>query len=385
MDMMLEAYLTHEGALEPDDIPQTKETIWILGKAYHAPHNVEVIRKDIRSKLWFTYRRNFVQIGDTGLTTDKGWGCMLRCGQMVLAHALVCVHLGRDWIWSANVKNSTYLKILHMFEDRRTAPYSIHQIALMGASEGKEVGQWFGPNTVAQVLKKLAVYDDWSSLVIHVALDNTVVINEIRRLCSVKQKSGTQSEGNASAGGVVQSWKPLLLVVPLRLGLSEINPVYIRGLKTCFTFKQSLGVIGGKPNHALYFIGCVGEEVIYLDPHTTQLAGLVEEKEHEHEKALDASYHCEFASRSHILHMDPSVAVCFLCQSEEEFDVLCQLIQQHLIEPEKQPLFELCYERPQQWSPVDEGAEEALGASCVALDDLGRHFDDSDEDFELLG
>lgn len=23
----------------------------------------------------------------------------------------------------------------------------------MGASEGKEVGQWFGPNTVAQVLK----------------------------------------------------------------------------------------------------------------------------------------------------------------------------------------------------------------------------------------
>jgi cysteine protease ATG4 len=40
-----------------------------------------------------------------------------------------------------------------MFEDRRTAAYSIHQIALMGASEGKEVGQWFGPNTVTQVLK----------------------------------------------------------------------------------------------------------------------------------------------------------------------------------------------------------------------------------------
>jgi cysteine protease ATG4 len=40
-----------------------------------------------------------------------------------------------------------------MFEDRRAAPYSIHQIALMGASEGKEVGQWFGPNTVTQVLK----------------------------------------------------------------------------------------------------------------------------------------------------------------------------------------------------------------------------------------
>jgi len=26
-------------------------------------------------------------------------------------------------------------------------------------------------------------------------------------------------------------WKPLLLLIPLRLGLSEINPVYISGLK----------------------------------------------------------------------------------------------------------------------------------------------------------
>lgn len=387
MDMMLEAYLTHEGALDPDDIPQTKDTIWILGKAYNAPHNVEIIRKDIRSKLWFTYRRNFVQIGDTGLTTDKGWGCMLRCGQMVLAQAFVCVHLGRDWIWTENTKNSIYLKILHMFEDRRTAPYSIHQIALMGASEGKEVGQWFGPNTVAQVLKKLASYDDWSSLVIHVALDNTVVINEIRRLCKIKEKETPEENdpiktGNSPYPG---GWKPLLLVVPLRLGLSEINPVYIRSLKTCFTFKQSLGVIGGKPNHALYFIGCVGDEVIYLDPHTTQPAGVVEEKEHEHERICDASYHCEFASRSHILHMDPSVAVCFLCKSEEEFDVLCQLIQQNLIEPEKQPLFELCYERPQQWSPVDEAAIDVLGASACGALVLGRQFDDSDEDFELLG
>lgn len=40
-----------------------------------------------------------------------------------------------------------------MFEDRATATYSIHNIALGGANEGKEVGSWFGPNTVAQVLK----------------------------------------------------------------------------------------------------------------------------------------------------------------------------------------------------------------------------------------
>lgn len=162
-----------------------------------------------------------------------------------------------------------------------------------------------------------------------------------------------------------RKWKPLLLVIPLRLGLSEINPVYIHGLKTCFTFRQSLGVIGGKPNHALYFIGCVGEHVIYLDPHTTQPVSLVEDKELSYEKTADLSYHCQRASRSHILNMDPSVAVCFFCSSEVEFDILCQQIQDKLVKPEKQPLFEITQNKPRTWSPVEDTAEEALGASCI--------------------
>lgn len=61
--------------------------------------------------------------------------------------------LGREWKWTQQCRDKAYLRILRMFEDRRTAPYSIHQIALMGASEGKQVGEWFGPNTVAQVLR----------------------------------------------------------------------------------------------------------------------------------------------------------------------------------------------------------------------------------------
>jgi cysteine protease ATG4 len=137
--------------------------------------DLAAIRKDITSRLWFTYRKGFVPIGDSGITSDRGWGCMLRCGQMVLSQALLFLHLGklkfiftlsldllinihlcagRDWHWDLEQRNPKYVSILNMFEDNKSANYSIHQIALMGASsENKEVGQWFGPNTVAQVIK----------------------------------------------------------------------------------------------------------------------------------------------------------------------------------------------------------------------------------------
>ena len=52
------------------------------------------LNADVKSRLLFTYRKNFTAIGDSGMTSDRGWGCMLRCGQMVVAQALVNQHLG---------------------------------------------------------------------------------------------------------------------------------------------------------------------------------------------------------------------------------------------------------------------------------------------------
>lgn len=168
MDSVFETYLGADGmftgamagaaavastCVEPDDIPKLDIDVWILGKSYNAERELWNIRQDIESRLWCTYRRGFVPLGEPQLTTDKGWGCMLRCGQMILAHALIDLHLGRNWCWTRLCRDPIYLKIVERFEDSRKSYFSIHQIALMGDSEDKKVGQWFGPNTVAQVLK----------------------------------------------------------------------------------------------------------------------------------------------------------------------------------------------------------------------------------------
>ncbi|VVC90346.1 cysteine protease ATG4B [Leptidea sinapis] len=369
--------------IEPDDIPQTKETVWVLGRQYNAVQDLERIRREITSIIWCTYRKGFVPIGDEGLTSDRGWGCMLRCGQMVLGVALMRVHLSTQWVWTPETRDPTYLKIVQRFEERKQAPYSIHQVALMGASEGKDVGQWFGPNTIAQVLKKLVVYDKWSSLAIHVALDNTVVREDILQQCIIKHNAGDSLMLDLSSNVTGSDWMPLLLIVPLRLGLSEINPVYVNGLKICFQSAQSIGVIGGKPNQALYLIGCVGDEVIYLDPHTTQRSGLVENKETDEQKEMDCTYHCKYASHIPILAMDPSVAVCFLCRTRNDFDDLCKTIAEKLMK-ECQPLFEICEKRPSHWGPNTADIDLQNTSLFSEFEDVDRQFDDSDDEFEIL-
>ncbi|XP_055964381.1 cysteine protease ATG4B isoform X2 [Sorex fumeus] len=233
---------------EFEDFPETSEPVWILGRKYSIFTEKDEILSDVASRLWFTYRKNFPAIGGTGPTSDTGWGCMLRCGQMIFAQALVCRHLGRDWRWTQQRRQpDSYFSVLNAFIDRKDSYYSIHQIAQMGVGEGKSIGQWYGPNTVAQVLKKLAVFDTWSALAVHIAMDNTVVMEDIRRLCRASGPCAgaaafpTDADRHCNglpAGAELAnrpvSWRPLVLLIPLRLGLTDINEAYVETLKGFF-------------------------------------------------------------------------------------------------------------------------------------------------------
>ncbi|KAI1902598.1 hypothetical protein AGOR_G00017580 [Albula goreensis] len=393
-----------------EDLPDTDEPVWILGARYNIRTEKSELLSDVRSRLWFTYRKKFSPIGGTGPSSDAGWGCMLRCGQMILAQALVCWHLGRGWrLGQEGGEPEEYQRILQSFLDRKDCCYSIHQMAQMGVGEGKSVGEWYGPNTVAQVLKKLALFDDWNSLAVYVSMDNTVVIEDIKKLC--RQSSMGRLRAAACGWGepfcsadpvdtgssetTVKNltsclhphsqsrteWRPLLLIIPLRMGINHINPVYIQALKECFKMPQSLGVLGGKPNLAYYFIGYIGEELIYLDPHTTQVA-----VESEPGVAVDdQSYHCQRSPRRmKALSLDPSVALGFFCKTEEEFDSWCSLVQQEILKKRNLRVFELVEKHPPHWPPfVPPTKPEVQTTGAEFIESTDKLFE-SEEEFEIL-
>ena len=72
-------------------------------------------------------------------------------------------------------------------------------------------------------------------------MDNALIISEVKQTCLQPVESSSEAEGEA---GPSLAWRPLLLFVSLRLGLSDINPVYTPALKASFSLPSSLGVIG---------------------------------------------------------------------------------------------------------------------------------------------
>ncbi len=62
----------------------------------------------------------------------------------------------------------------------------------------------------------------------------------------------------------------LLILVPLRLGLNELDLIYEPYLKEALKLTQTVGIIGGSPRHAVYILGFQDESFIDLDPHFSQ-------------------------------------------------------------------------------------------------------------------
>eukprot|EP00752_Nemacystus_decipiens_P006877 g6178.t1 len=172
------------------------------------------------------------------------------------------------------------------------------------------------------------------------------------------------SGGQGQEGGAWSS--AVLLLVPLRLGLDELSAGYIPSLLETLRVPQSLGFLGGRPNHAIFFIGAQGETLFGLDPHTTQAApdigdGFPSER-------YVHSLHCQSAVSMDVHRVDPSLALAFYLPDRTAFQDLIKKMGET-----NSPPFSVEQARP------DYEGEMGLAFMINQRDDDGTTDDDDDE------
>jgi len=171
-------------------------------------------------------------------------------------------------------------------------------------------------------------------------MDNCIFIDEIYELM---KKCNKLIKCSKHPKGICTEWNPLLLIVPLRLGLNEFNMEYKDSIKKCFQLEQSVGMIGGKPNQAYFFYGYADDDLLYMDPHEVQhyVPNFVEEMN-------DATYHTNTMWKLKFSHLDPSVALAFVCKTETDFLDLIDALKNNVVNKDDliNSLFEISESRP---------------------------------------
>ncbi|XP_026159780.1 cysteine protease atg4da [Mastacembelus armatus] len=362
--------------------------VTVLGHSYllNSEDEVERFRLAFVSRIWLTYRREFPQLEGTTWTTDCGWGCMLRSGQMLLAQGLLVHLMPRDWAWpdaqqltdvdfevfrprsptraaglpipsfgsprGSNTPERSnpsdqlpqrkrpecardrqaepiHHRLVTWFGDQPPAPFGVHQLVEIGKSSGKKAGDWYGPSVVAHILRKaIAKASVVHNLVVYVAQDCTVYKEDVVRLCDL---SLSETAPRPSS----QAWKSVIILVPVRLGGEALNPSYIECVKNILKLECCIGIIGGKPRHSLFFIGFQDEHLLYLDPHYCQSVVDVTQANFSLE-----SFHCSSPKKMPFTRMDPSCTIGFYAKNIKDFESLCSAVSVALSSSkEKYPIF----------------------------------------------
>ena len=161
----------------------------------------------------------------------------------------------------------------------------------------------------------------------------------------VKSEMEEQPGGSKSECVKPAAWvNHVLVIVSNRFGIERVSEEYFKVIKKYMKLSSFVGLVGGKPRFAYYFVGHLerpaenekalarlynghgsslekkekdeADRLVFLDPHyvspqvnpTTNIA------------AQEPYYHCSFPARSiHMSQLDPCMSFGFLLKSQAEF------------------------------------------------------------------
>jgi hypothetical protein len=273
--------------------------------------------------LYMSYRSGFFNMKYLGIgdcTSDSGWGCMLRCCQMMLSRGLAKIRLKEYFKNNENSKNIIFdiqknvitkikqellglffdgkinynqirsnLYLAHFFQLYQELadikgvdtniyeiipPYSIHTLCYLGNFKGEYTSD-------VRIIKYFLEINNllFDSLnMVHFENGYVKKRELIEYLFILDNKKNNFTNVYKFDGKEYMFEKPGLVFISFRLGLQNLDESYYNIITLIFSkIHNNIGFVSGKKNRAYYFIGSNGDgRLIFVDPHFCQK---VEEKD----------------------------------------------------------------------------------------------------------
>ena len=290
--------------------PATKQPIILYDKLQNKKEE-NIFKKIQESFIYMSYRTGLVNTsflpgGKNNYTSDCGWGCMLRCCQMMLSRGFIKMKRHQFKVSNPGDKKMDIMKVrkelIFLFYDKFIEitnianneqifeiyrqllkekhevveiipPYSIYILTLLGNCPNVFTSDYKMISCFLKINKTL--FNDYIRM-IHFknAFVKTVKIFQTfcKKIENEKEEKDTPKENIIEYNSDKYVFeKGGLIFISLRLGLHKIETNYLEMVPKLFNnLHNNIGFVSGKKKRAFYFIGMKGEKLIFADPHFNQ-------------------------------------------------------------------------------------------------------------------
>ena len=211
------------------------------------------------------YNTKFLAGNKNNYKSDCGWGCMIRCCQMMLSRAFIKLKADEATNEGKQFDNGLIKKeIIYLFYDK-----FINEQECNKNKDLKEIYQKLQKKGIifVEIIPPYSIY-------ILTLLGNcpNIFTSDHNMIKTIKiDKESKDDDYIINNNEKYKFKKSGIIFISLRLGLQKIEPIFIDMIPLLFTkLKNNIGFVSGKKKKAYYFIGLNGNKLIFADPHFSQ-------------------------------------------------------------------------------------------------------------------
>lgn len=343
--------------------------------------DLEKFNEKVSSLIFISYRNNFpkIKVKDSKneqLTSDCGWGCMIRACQMLFARALYklfkkefdtkteailnhALFYFLEYPFKFTEMPNTFSSIIskflsNLYSDENydasklfeiksiLAPFAIQNICAVGTLFNRLPGKYYSDIQIPLIFK--AINEEFNAISnlgifpFQTVIDKSKIIEQCFSLIEKENEEFNSNFNHSNKHGFnpfkVDNYimfnnqkyyfaKAGLIFTSVRLGIKNIAPEYFDSIKKMFECKEFIGFVGGKGVYAYYFFGHDDDYVFYLDPHLNQEAVSNVNNDAFSTYQPKKIFHLKFEK------LKPALTFAFLFRNIHEYNDLFNFIDEH--------------------------------------------------------